>query len=67
MKSVAGSILILLLIFFAYWAGIFDLFASKGALVWAIGLVIIVFIVGFLVIGGGPASSGVKDKEDENK
>lgn len=65
MKSVFWSLVIFVVIMLAYWIGLFELFAIDGAIYFAIGLVVVVFLIGLFVLGN-PVKNRVKAKEDKD-
>jgi hypothetical protein len=65
MKSLLTSLATVLVFVVLYWFDVFGLFAQKGALAWALGLVAAVFIAGFFFIGN-PLAALTKENKDED-
>lgn len=61
MRTFLANLLIVLFVGLIYWLDIFSLFAKRGALAVALVLVLIVFVVGYKVLG-----NPLKGKDQEN-
>ena len=66
MKSVFWCLVIFFAIMLASQTDLFDIFASKGALAWAVALVFAVLLIGFKVLGSPLGTRGAKDEKDED-